>query len=264
MGNFDASLFYALLCGIPIVIISSIDDLMSLSHKIRMVVQIVSVLAAVIILGEPQTFDFTFFQISQKWLLYGGLVLGLVWFINLFNFLDGIDSYASMEAIFLSLAMYLLSGNFAILLITGSVAGFLFWNFPAPRAKIFMGDVGSTFLGFSIGIFALYLNNIQELNFSVFILLSLVFTFDATATLLIRLFNRERISEAHKKHMFQRLHQIGFTHLEINGMALLLNISLLGLAILCASNSSLLLPALIVYILLLSVLMAIIYRKHIC
>jgi Fuc2NAc and GlcNAc transferase len=145
----------------------------------------------------------------------------MVWFINLFNFLDGIDGYASIEAITLALALYLFTGQNINLILIASVLGFLIWN--RPKAKIFMGDVGSTQLGFILIVLGIYFHNEKSLSFIYWIVLSAPFWFDATLTLLRRLRNREKLSQAHRKHIYQRLVQSGFSHLHVDILLIMVN-----------------------------------------
>lgn len=134
----------------------------------------------------------------------------IVWFINLYNFLDGIDGYAGSEALFLSVAAFALFGDSVFVVLGVCVLGFLLWNW--HKAKIFMGDVGSTLLGYNIAIFTIYYANAESSNFWIWIVLFGLFWFDATLTLFRRYRNKERLSQAHKKHAYQRLTQSGLSH----------------------------------------------------
>lgn len=132
----------------------------------------------------------------------------LVWMLNLYNFMDGIDGIASVQAIFVCLAgcvISLMAGNqsvlFVSLFLASAVAGFLLWNF--PPARIFMGDAGSGFLGVVLGVLSLYVAwSNSALLWSWLILLS-VFTVDSTVTLLRRLVRGEKIYQAHRSHAYQ-------------------------------------------------------------
>jgi len=106
-----------------------------------------------------------------------------------------------------------------------SVAGFLLFNW--HKASIFMGDVGSAPLGFIFAVFMLYDSSSQ--NFVVWLILLSLFWFDATYTLLRRALNHEKLSQAHKKHLYQRLNQAGFTHDKVVLIALAFNLVLLVL-----------------------------------
>ncbi|MFW0758493.1 MraY family glycosyltransferase [Pseudomonas sp. H11T01] len=132
----------------------------------------------------------------------------LVWMLNLYNFMDGIDGLASAEAISVCLGMclvYWLSGTveliWAPLILAAAVAGFLCWNF--PPARIFMGDAGSGFLGIILGVLAVDAGGASsELLWSWLILLG-VFIVDSTWTLARRLLNGDKVYEAHRSHAYQ-------------------------------------------------------------
>jgi Fuc2NAc and GlcNAc transferase len=141
--------------------------------------------------------------------LFGTLVI--VWSLNLFNFMDGIDGIAASEAVFIGVAGGVLvlvgGGSVALatlcLVLAAACSGFLWWNW-AP-AKIFMGDVGSGFLGFSIAVLALGVARDQPAGPFVWLILGGVFVVDATVTLMRRLWRRERLYEAHRSHAYQCL-----------------------------------------------------------
>jgi Fuc2NAc and GlcNAc transferase len=89
-----------------------------------------------------------------------------------------------------------------------------------------MGDVGSTLLGYNIAIFTIYYANQEASNLWIWIILFGVFWFDATLTLIRRKLNGENISEAHKKHAYQRLNQSGWSHFKVTNWAIVINILL--------------------------------------
>lgn len=147
--------------------------------------------------------------IDLGWL---GQILGifyLVWLLNLYNFMDGIDGLASIEAITVCLGgalLYLLMpeaiGQWSSpVLLAITVAGFLFWNF--PPARIFMGDAGSGFLGIVLGLFSIQAAWIAPQFFWSWLILLGVFIVDATWTLIRRFLRGEKIYEAHRSHAYQ-------------------------------------------------------------
>jgi len=153
------------------------------------------------------------------------LVLFLSIFIvattNFFNFMDGINGIAGFEAmisfVFLGFFALYLKEFPEIAIITFAVSsasvGFLLLNF--PKAKVFMGDVGSVFIGFLFAGTVIYLvSNVKE-----FILLTLflsIFYIDTFSTILIRILNKKNILKAHKYHLYQKLvHNLGWTHLKV-------------------------------------------------
>lgn len=132
----------------------------------------------------------------------------LVWMLNLYNFMDGIDGLASAEAISVCFGIclvYWFSGYveliWAPLLLAAAVTGFLCWNF--PPAKIFMGDAGSGFLGIVLAILSIQAAwTAPQLFWSWLILLG-VFIVDATWTLLRRLLRGDKLYQAHRSHAYQ-------------------------------------------------------------
>lgn len=148
-------------------------------------------------------------------------LLYLVWLLNLYNFMDGIDGLASIEAICVCLGgavLYGLTGNlqgaWLPMLLAMAVAGFLFWNF--PPARIFMGDAGSGFLGVVLGILALQAAWINPLLFWGWLILLGVFVVDATFTLIRRLGRGEKVYEAHRSHAYQFASRRHGSHLPVS------------------------------------------------
>lgn len=163
----------------------------------------------------------------------GGLlaVLGIVWATNLYNFMDGIDGIAGGQALCAGVfggAMLLLSGSPGLaavaFLLAAASAGFLAWNW-AP-AKIFMGDVGSGFLGFSFGALAVASENDGGVPLLLWVLLLGVFVVDATVTLLRRTLAGEVPYAAHRDHAYQRAVRSGWSHSRVSGWVVGFNVAL--------------------------------------
>ncbi len=138
-----------------------LDDHHSLSAKWRLLIQVLVAIFLVFSIGELPAI-LLFNQTVQPDLIgYPLLVVSLVWMTNLYNFMDGIDGLAGIEVVSVCVLMsviYYISGfspshGHATLLLFAAAAGFLVWNF--PPAKIFMGDVGSGFIGIVLGCFML-------------------------------------------------------------------------------------------------------------
>lgn len=206
----EPNLFYALMIGAVISAVSYADDLFELSPKLRLLAQSFVAVGGLFALGGLEVIDFGFFSVENQILTNIFAFLMIVWFINLYNFLDGIDGYAGSEAIFLAIAGLILFGGEHFIVLAVAVLGFLLWNW--HEAKIFMGDVGSTLLGYTVAVFTIYYANESNLNLWIWIILFGVFWFDATLTLFRRYKNSERLSQAHRKHAYQRLTQSGFSH----------------------------------------------------
>nr|WP_312159040.1 glycosyltransferase family 4 protein [Pseudomonas juntendi] len=148
------------------------------------------------------------FTLAPLWLssLFGALYL--VWLLNLYNFIDGIDGLASVEAICVCVGASLLywvtdhaHHAWLPLLLAATVAGFLCWNF--PPARIFMGDAGSGFLGMVLGLLALLAGWVNPLLFWGWLILLGVFVVDATFTLVRRLLRGDKVYQAHRSHAYQ-------------------------------------------------------------
>jgi Fuc2NAc and GlcNAc transferase len=214
---------------LPVATFGLIDDVVSLSPKVRLFVQVVSASGALFFLGGLQRIDLGVYTIEWSAILSIIAVIAVVWFINLFNFLDGIDGYISTEVVFICVALFILTNNWLLLILVAAVAGFLVWNW--PPAKIFMGDVGSTLLGFNVAIFSIYFQNTNQLSILNLLMLSSLFWFDATLTLLRRFLNKEDLSKAHRNHAYQRIVQYGFSHQKTVLFGLFVNVLFFGLAL---------------------------------
>ncbi len=223
-NQIDQTLFYALLVGIIISVVSFFDDLFELSAKLRLIVQSFVALLGLYVLDGLRSLDFGLFSIDNQIFTNVFAFFMIIWFINLYNFLDGIDGYAGSEVLFLALAGFALFGGNHFLVLAVAVFGFLIWNW--HKAKIFMGDVGSTLLGYNIAVFTIYYANKESTNFWVWIILFGVFWFDATLTLYRRKKNGEKLSQAHKKHAYQRLTQSGWSHRKVVIASIFINILL--------------------------------------
>ncbi len=228
MGQIDENLFLALLSSLPLVIIGILDDMLHMSPKVRMIIQILSASLALYFLGGLKVLDVGLFKIELYWLLIPLSLIGILWSVNLYNFIDGIDGYAATQAIVVFGTIALLFMDVLAVILAASVAGFLVWNW--QKARIFMGDVGSTLLGFNVAVFAIYYQNEKGISLIVFLLLFAIFWMDATITLFRRFRNKEKLSQAHRKHAYQRLVQSGWSHQKTVLVALLFNFLMIGLA----------------------------------
>jgi Fuc2NAc and GlcNAc transferase len=223
-NEIDDTLFYALSFGVIISVLSFFDDIYELSPKLRLIVQASVAGFGIYFIGGLESINFGIFTIENQIITNIFAFFMIIWFINLYNFLDGINGYAGSEAVFLALAGFVLFGGGHFIVLAVAVLGFLFWNW--NKAKIFMGDVGSTLLGYNIAIFTLYYANQESTSLWIWIILFGVFWFDATLTLLQRRRNGEQLSQAHKKHAYQRLTQSGWSHYKVTNYSIGLNLVL--------------------------------------
>lgn len=227
--SIERDLLFAFCCGLLITIISLFDDIFGVNYKIRLTGQFVASAGALYFLGGLQKFDLGFYIVNQPLFLTLLAFVAMVWFINIFNFIDGIDGYAATETVFISLSIFSLFADKMMLILACATFGFLLWNW--QRAKIFMGDVGSTMLGFTFSVFAIWYQNHNIAPITVWIVLTALFWFDATLTLFRRFKNKERLSQAHKKHAYQRIVQAGFSHGKTVMWSIVINVFLLIMTI---------------------------------
>ncbi|MCF8106516.1 MAG: glycosyltransferase family 4 protein [Desulfohalobiaceae bacterium] len=209
-GAMPAPLFWALLgAGGWTALIGWLDDRGSIPIHLRLIGHFLAAGGALAWLGGLPTLPV--FGLEMDLGLAGHLLAAvyLVWLLNLYNFMDGIDGIAGIEAVTVCLGAAVLSvfsgpdtGLWILSLpLAAAAAGFLFWNF--PRARIFMGDAGSGFIGMVLGVLSLQAAwTLPELFWSWVILMG-AFVVDATVTLLKRAWHRERFYQAHSSHAYQ-------------------------------------------------------------
>lgn len=255
----EQDLFLAFLPGILLAVAGFIDDIYSVKPIIRLLIQFLTAGIAFYLLGGIDPVKVGTFEISSVFILYPVTVTGIVWFINLFNFLDGTDGYSSLEAITMLVVMYIFSNNSVNLILIASVAGFLYWNW--PKAKIFMGDIGSTQLGFILVVLGIYFHNNSQISIIHWLMISSLFWFDATLTLIRRWRNKEVLSVAHRKHAYQRAVQAGLTHKQLLFVSFFVNAGIFGLVILSKRINHLILPAFLINVVVLYVLTQVVDRK---
>ena len=199
-------------CGTVVALTGFLDDRQLLSHaRSRLALHFVAAVIAVSALGGLPTLPVFGTDVSLG--IFGGILatIYLVWLLNLFNFMDGIDGISGAEVVSVcGAAAFLIHRtthdyNIASLplALAAATLGFLIFNW--PPAKIFMGDVGSGFVGFIIGVFSLIAaKNVGSLGW-VWVILLGVFIVDATVTLIGRLVRKQKPHVAHRSHAFQHL-----------------------------------------------------------
>ena len=209
-NQIEKPLFLALFSGLLLSIISLLDDIYTLKNKPRLLIQVLVAGLGLYFTGGFNSIDIGFIVFSNPYVLNSIAFFTIIWFINLFNFIDGIDGYASSESIFVIATLYFFSGESFLLFLLMALVGFLPWNW--DKAKIFMGDVGSTLLGYTIIILLFYFHKTHVVSLFEGLIITSLFWFDATYTLIRRFLNKENVGKAHRKHAFQRMVQYGFSH----------------------------------------------------
>ena len=208
-----------LVCGGAIVGVGLWDDVFDSSVFVRLLVQVFCVVIGVWLVRDALGDKAGYLASNMGLLGFLLSVVVLIWWLNLFNFMDGIDGLAGAQAVYMALGAVLMlqlnglvatdeilletrSIELLLAFLSVSVLGFLAYNW-AP-AKVFMGDAGSTFLGFVLGMIALFSIIVGALPLSVWLILGAVFLVDATFTLVRRILSGKRWYLAHKSHAYQR------------------------------------------------------------
>ncbi len=209
-----------------LAVLSWVDDLRDLPPITRLLAQIAAV--TVVLTLKPGA-DLFFQGLLPP--VLDAFVAGVfwVWFINLFNFMDGIDGITCTEALIIGLGLGLIGNGLTGLLgliIAGSALGFLKWNW--YPAKIFLGDVGSVPLGFVLG--WLLLDMADDGQWAAALILPAYYLADATTTLIRRAVRGEIIWHAHRQHFYQQAVQRGLSHGMVSLCVLGVGLFLIGLA----------------------------------
>ena len=154
-----------------------------------------------------------------SWLLAGLVLLFTASLINIWNFMDGINGIAASQAIVVALGLApLLPWPYSLAALALGLAclGFLPFNF--PRARIFMGDVGSGALGYAVAVVLAIASVRTDINWLLLLVPASAFLVDAGFTLLARIISGQRWMEPHTQHVYQRAVQAGASHAQVTGM----------------------------------------------
>jgi UDP-N-acetylmuramyl pentapeptide phosphotransferase/UDP-N-acetylglucosamine-1-phosphate transferase len=239
-GNFEFYSVFAL--ALALAALGALDDIRTLAAPPRLIVQAAIVVGVVALLPESMRV----LPVLPWWIERALLVVGLLWFVNLTNFMDGIDwiTVAEIAPITLAIALFGLLGAvpspvaFAAAALCGALVGFAPFN--KPVARLFLGDVGSLPIGLLTG---WMLIRFGEGHIAAAILLPLYYVADATITLLRRFARGEPVMQAHRRHFYQQAVDGGLSVVHVAGCITLHNLILIALAALCV-----LVPVLLVHI----------------
>ncbi|MBK3775673.1 glycosyl transferase [Azospirillum brasilense] len=229
---------------LALMAVSWMDDRRGLGPAPRFLAQIAAVVAGLSALpGDGLVFQ----GLLPFWADRLVAAVGWLWFVNLFNFMDGIDGLAGSEAASIGAGLALVAALGALdpalalygLAAAGAALGFLVWNW--HPAKLFMGDVGSVPLGFTLGWLLLVLA--ASGLWVAALLIPAYFLADATVTLLRRLAEGKKVWQAHREHFYQKATQRGRNHAQVVRLVLALNATLLLLAVASLALGWTVLPA---------------------
>lgn len=207
--------------GSLIMVLGYWDDLKSLPASVRLPVQFLVSLFVVALLtnGFANDIEISFLP---SWPLLTSLfcILYVVWFINLYNFMDGSDGLATLVGIvgagIISLASFYLNNlDVAVVYAVLAFALLAFLTLNWHPAVVFMGDSGAYFLGFIFGAFALLTKLQYDSSLYLHLIVFGMFVVDATWTLIVRVSRRQRASQPHKQHAFQKMMAAGWTHPQV-------------------------------------------------
>jgi len=237
------ALWLVLAATVFIALVGAIDDIRPIAVMPRLILQVAGV--AIVLAALPV--DLRVVPLLPYWLERALLGLAILWFVNLVNFMDGIDwmTVAEVAPLTSGLVLFGLMGalprdaTIVALALCGAVIGFAPCN--RPVARLFLGDVGSLPIGLLLGWLLVVLAGTG--HFAAALLLPLYYLADATITLLRRLANGEPILQAHRSHFYQRAMDGGFSIYQVVGRVFLLNIALIGLAVTTLLTTSYLLHA---------------------
>jgi Fuc2NAc and GlcNAc transferase len=253
--------------GLAVAVVGWIDDRRDVSRGIRAAVHLSAGAWAAAWLGGMPAVQVGTGSVPLGPAGYMIAALGIAWLINLYNFMDGIDGLAGGEGVTAGLfgaVLLWLAGAPALaavaLLVAGACIGFLPWNW--MPARIFMGDVGSGFLGFVFGTLAVASERAGAVPLLAWLILLGVFVFDATTTLFRRMLRGEAWYREHRSHAYQRAVQSGLTHAQVTTAALCTNALLAVLAWTGSTRPELLPLALLVATAVLLVLYGTVERRR--
>ena len=199
---------YLPLISTPLAVVGLIDDKYNIRKRFRFLAQLITVLIIIYFyLIRFSAFGDQLFTKPNIFFISFLIILGLAT-INFMNFMDGIDGLLSSSICVLIILYILLEKNYSLLPLVASLLVFSYWNW--SPAKIFMGDIGSTFLGaILIGVI---LSSSSSINALKILIASSPLMGDACITVIRRFFNRDNIFRPHKKQLFQRLVASGISH----------------------------------------------------
>ena len=244
LGIIPADMALALCGGLSVALVGFADDRFQVPAGVRLLVHAIAALWAMWWLGGLPPLGFGEQTVAFRWSGYLLGALGIIWTLNLFNFMDGTDGIAAFEATFIAGAAAVLAlvtgtahGETAAgIVFAAACSGFLLWNW--PPAKIFMGDVGSGYIGYIIGVLSLFALRHSPAALWVWVILGGVFLVDATVTLGRRLLRGERIHVAHRSHAYQWLARRWGSHKRVLLAVILIDVAwLLPAALLAAHHS---------------------------
>jgi Fuc2NAc and GlcNAc transferase len=218
LAGYDNGIGFVLGATLGLAILSFVDDLKNLSATLRLSAHSAAVVLGLWALGGEGAFA----GLLPDWADLALTAFAWLWFINLYNFMDGIDGIDASEAVAIGIGVtgLALLGTAPAglagpaMALVGAAAGFLVWNW--HPARIFLGDAGSVPMGYVVGYLLIALAQSGGASgLAAALALPMVFVVDASLTLLRRLVRGKRLTEAHREHAYQRAVQGGWSHARV-------------------------------------------------
>jgi len=234
-----ANLAVIVAAAIGLAVVGALDDIRPIQPLPRLLLQAVAVL--IVLAALPA--DLRALPALPWWAERALMAVGLIWFINLVNFMDGLDwiTAAEIVPVTAALALFGASGalpseaSFTAVALCGAMLGFAPFN--KPVARLFLGDVGSLPIGLLVGWLLIVL---AEHHLAAALLLPLYYLTDATITLVRRFLRGEAVTQAHRSHFYQQATDAGLSALQVSARVFLANVVLAVLAALTFNASRLL------------------------
>jgi UDP-N-acetylmuramyl pentapeptide phosphotransferase/UDP-N-acetylglucosamine-1-phosphate transferase len=228
----DVVSLFAGICLIAVV--GMVDDVRPIAVAPRLVLQLL--ITGMVVLALPS--ELRIVPPVPLWLERAVLVVAMVWFVNLVNFMDGMDFMSVTEATAIAAGIILMwasgilpeTAGLVALALLGAIGGFAWFN--RPVARLFLGDVGSLPIGLLLGWLLIVLAGRGHIVAA--LVLPLYYVVDATVTLLRRIIGGERWWESHRTHFYQRAYANGLSTWQVITRVALLNLVLVALALFAA------------------------------
>ena len=229
--DISVSLWTVFAATVLIAVVGAVDDIRNIAIVPRLFLQTIAVAAVIVALPD----DLRAIPLLPLWLERAVLLLAGVWFVNLVNFMDGIDWMTVAEVVPVTAGFALIGALVGLppaamivaLALLGAVLGFAPFN--RPVAQMFLGDVGSLPIGLLL--FWLLVVMAGSAHIAAALILPLYYVADATLTLLRRMRDHEPFWQAHRTHFYQRATDRGYTVTEVVARVFATNIALVALAL---------------------------------
>lgn len=230
-GSSSASVWMIFVATVLLASVGAVDDIYNVKIGQRLILQTIAI--AIVIAALPT--ELRVMSFLPWWIERLGLVVALLWFVNLTNFMDGIDWMTVAEVVPVAVGLTILGllgalpgfATIVALTLAGAMLGFAPFN--RPVARVFLGDVGSLPIGLLLGWLLVLLAG--NGHWAAALLLPLYYVADATISLIRRIIKFERFWEAHRSHFYQRAHDGGLSVWAIVGQVFAVNVSLVAFAL---------------------------------